>query len=327
MEASGGSGVSISYSGTRSETATDGDYSITGNNNVGGVFGGMTASAYSKEGARYTFSGINSLIKGNDNVGGVIGSSVNSSNLGPILFSPVTSCTIIGENNVAGCVGLGNGNKGGQRDNANLPNNPSISLNNCAVTISATGYAGGIVGQLQSGCWFSGSTITISGDKTLTIRSSDQSAGGHIGYMNGVNMGNVNNHLVTTCNDSSAIIVSGKIAAGGVIGYIKNEAKTNRPTIYFTLNDSSSITVSAAGGEGAGGIIGVNGSDFGHSEDVNWSGPGFITVNGPAGYTGAYMGKNLRSFKGAAISAYTEFMSHVKFGNNPANKLIGNGTY
>lgn len=308
----------LTFSGTNDSLTT----SINGHNYTGGVVGGMVSSTTTNSETTLTFSGKNVSIKGNENVGGVIGSTNGCTNYSIIKFSPLSSCSIIGESgNVGGCVGLGSGGS----HNLDCKLYIDISKN---LEIKGAGYTGGIIGRLQSGCWYSRSYITVKGDDTVfTVKSTGSSAGGHIGYMTGCNLGG-GGDLRITCEGKSKINITGSNAAGGFIGYIEKENKTNTPTMTISLSDASSeINIDVSGSKaGAGGIIGYNGSTFGKSNDIIFSGNGTVSVSAPSGYVGAYIGINKGSYKGDTATSYETYINHITFGNHIgdlSNVLVG----
>ena len=258
---------------------------ITGTENTGGLIGSMMQG--SSEKTKLTYQGVNTSITGTDNVGGLIGHSqgYNYESTTAMLFSPGTLCELKGNNNVGGCIGLADANN---TTNTNIKNKPEIKLSECNVTIKGQGYTGGIIGNIQSGTGYSGSTVTIASNSVLTVRSESSSCGGHIGYMTDMTIGS-GAKIISNVSGSSNFLVTGFNAAGGLIGI--NNGKFG-PTVTVTVESGSEYIVTATDTDaGAGGWGGINNNAMGRTDSIYiCNGSGSMTIKAPNGYAGAVLG-------------------------------------
>ena len=310
-----GSFTSASISGGAIVQFEGSENGVNGRNNTGGIFGYLNGSS-SDTNSKYTFKGTKTTITGNDNVGGILGFSDNSANPAQITMAPSTTCMVKGNNEVGGIAGLASAN------NNNLTKHPVISLDECTFEIIGEGYTGGIIGKAQSKCYYSGGVLDITDKSVLRITSNNKAAAGDIAYMSDVNLGPGSSELRINCTGGSKIEVIGKEAAGGLVGTMADEGKQNQPKIYVSVKDSSFIIKATGNGGGAGGIVGVNKSDFGRKENTTFNIPannGSLTVTADKGYAGALVGINNGSFLGNGASTKYAIRASVS-GTNATEK-------
>ncbi len=268
---------------------------ITGANNTGGLIGYMLGNI--PKNAKLTYSGTSTAINGANNVGGIIGCAdgLNLSGTSVVtLFAPVTQCTINGNDNVGGC--FGTAEKSPTNVKTTIANRPELKLTDCKLTINGTGYTGGIIGSIQKDTVYSGSNINLSSNSVLNVTSSSSSCGGHIGYMTDMTIGS-GSEIKSDLRGSAAFTVTGKDAAGGIIGL--NNGKFGAK-VTVTVESGSDYTVSATGTEaGAGGLCGINNYRMGRKDSIYLcNGSGNMTVKADNGYAGAILGINGDVFGG-----------------------------
>ena len=275
------------------------DTTISGSDNTGGIFGMMNKGTASSK-ASFTFSGTDTdqstyTISGNNNVGGLIGKNYSYLIEGKFSLTPGSYCGINGRDNVGGIVGYGTG--GSAKFPNSIADHTEIYLDNDKLVINAVGYAGGFGGRFDSSTWFSGSEIRVLEGSTLSITSSEKSAGGQVGYMTGMNLGD-GSKLTLECVKSS-VSIKGSTAAGGLIGITEASITGN----FFLKSDSSStFTVTATGtNAGAGGIIGISEAKISKgkntSKNIYVPNGGTISVRADNGYAGGIMGINNNTFQ------------------------------
>ena len=297
---------------------------IEGDDNVGGVIGLISAGSTDNN-TKITYAGESCTIKGDENVGGVIGMTDNHSGKATVTFSPVTSCTVSGNNNLGGCIGT-------ISETSYDPFNKKlvVTLTDCTAYINGSGCAGGVVGRLKGAKTFAGSTVTLN-DSTYGVTSADSACGGHIGFMDGMVIGD-GGELTTTCNNGSEFNISGKTAAGGIIGLADSNVSAKK--MLITLNGSSTMSIQAMGNNsGAGALIGINDATFsGPNENSSVANASGLSISAPnGGYAGFLIGINNDTFQGRG-KTYTLNASIGNCENSaeaPENQVIGsnNGTH
>lgn len=274
------------------------DTVISGADNTGGIFG-LMKSGTSDKSASFTFSGTDNdessfSISGKNNVGGLIGQNYSYLIEGKFTLSPGSYCGIKGDENVGGIVGLGTG--GSAKFPNSIADHTEIYLDNDKLVITAKGYAGGFGGCFNSGTWFSGSEIKVLGGSSMTVTSSEKSAGGQAGYITGMNLGD-SSKLTVECKNSS-VQISGATAAGGLLGITDAKITGN---FYLVSDSSSTFTVTASGNNaGAGGLIGISNAEITKgsktAKNIYVANGGSVSVRAENGHAGGIMGINNGSF-------------------------------
>ena len=295
------------------------DTTIEGDDNVGGVIGLISAGS-SDNNTKFTYAGESCTIKGDENVGGVVGKTDDHLGKGTVTFSPITSCTITGNNNLGGCIGTISAT-----NNDPFSKKLVVTITDCTTTINGSGCTGGVAGRLQGAKTFTGSAITLNAS-TYNITSTDSAAGGHIGFMNGMVIGD-GGELTTTCNNGSTFNISGKTACGGIIGLTDSNVSAKK--MLITLNGSSIVSVEATGdNSGSGGLIGISDALFcGPNENTSVPNTSGLSISAPnGGYAGYLIGINNGTFEGRG-KTYTLNASIGECTNSneyPENQVIGN---
>ena len=291
------------------------DSSITGTKHTGGIFGEVYNGS-SSESSKYTFTGKNISITGTDNVGGIIGYSNAFSNAAAITLAPVSECTIKGNNYVGGIAGLAY-----SRNGENLHKKPKVILDNCTLSITGSGYTGGIVGAAENNCYYSGGSIQVK-NSALSIRSTNSAAGGNVGHISDGNIGK-GTTLEIRCEGTSTVSVNAATYAGGLVGKIEG-AFQNTPFISLVSNSNSQITVS--GNTAAGGIVGYNSSTFGRTEGdsstIRIPDGGSIDISS-SGTWGAIMGVNDGTFNVNTSQTYVITLKNYPAGADAMDLLFG----
>jgi len=303
------------------------DSKISGENNVGGLIG-KAQNHSSSATSVYTYSASETTIKAaGDNAGGIIGYSYNYANYSVITVSCIGNCSVTGDDNIGGCVGRieKNGN--------NFHCIPEINLNgSSSLTVSGTGYTGGIAGYILDSAGYWGSTVILNDSSRLNVISSASASGGHIGYMTGMTLGS-GAELYTYCRGSNTMTVTGASAAGGLVGL--NNGKLLPEHIIIDLTNESSLNVTAtASGSGAGGYCGINNYSLGRNGGslTFCSGSGNMNIRSDNGYAGSILGINNNIFGGTTgdnSSGNTEYKLHnlnVTSGQPVVDPVLG-GNY
>ncbi|MBO6008461.1 MAG: type II secretion system protein [Lachnospiraceae bacterium] len=296
------------------------DTTITGGNDVGGVIGLMTSdnSSLSDNNTKCTYSGESCTVNGDENVGGCVGRLNGYQNKATITFSPITACTVSGNNNIGGC--FGNVTAGSSDPFAKRP---VVSLANCSVNINGSGCTGGVIGRLQGGKTYLGSSVTLD-NSTYTVISSNSAAGGHIGYITGTVVG-TGAELYITCNNGSGFNITGK-GSGGMIGQADSNVSAKKMVITIT---GSSVNINATGTDsGAGALIGVNTATFtGPNENTSIANGSGLNISAENGYAGYIIGINLNT--GLFQGNNKTYTLNATIGNcknsseEPKDKVIG----
>lgn len=185
---------------------------ITGNDNVGGIFGRLYQSVDSSDSYTITINRVTNsgIIKGRNYVGGIAGYSYANNSYGYSRTSTIigtvfsNTANVTGNNYVGGLLGYAYTNS----------TNSKLSGSNSSGTITAEAYIGGIAGYLRyvqlEECSNADTNIVASG---YVIESSTNYAyvGGYVGY----------GYSIASCNNTSDITyssVGGYI--GGIAGYV-----------------------------------------------------------------------------------------------------------
>ena len=277
---------------------------VNGNNYVGGIVG-YYHSAGSGDGiTTYGNSGGVSANYQNENTGsnnvcagGIVGyfktatavtiaCAITEANTGIIVV--VEGCSV-GINAAGGLVGYAEATADNAIFSKPAANNATVT----APTNITTGYAGGIVGQLSSGkitdasntsttgkvtgyhaggiVGFAGANTYIGTDAKVENSapvSAENSAGGIVGYMEGVAVGD--NVGTSTSNAKNTGAIKGNTYAGGLVGYMYTNSSSKRfvkgiNTGSVSYNDSAKITANAA----YGGLVGaINHSSTSANYDI-----------------------------------------------------------
>lgn len=299
------------------------DTTVTGSNDVGGLIGLMTSnnSSISDNNTKTSYRGESCSVTGDENIGGCIGRLDGYQYKGTVTFSPVTACTVSGNNgtgnNAGGC--FGNVTAGSYDP---FTKRPTVSLSGCTVTVTGSGCVGGVIGRLQGGKTYQGSSVTLS-NSTFNVTSTNSAAGGHIGYITGTVVGD-GAELSISCSSSSTFNITGK-GAGGMIG----QADSNVSAKKMVMNiNGSSVNVNATGTDsGAGALIGVNTATFtGPNEDCSFANGSGLNISAANGYAGYLIGINNGTFQGKNNHTYTLNASIGNCKNSaeaPEDKVIG----
>ena len=301
------------------------DTTVTGDNDVGGLIGLMTSnnSSISDNNTKTSYRGESCSVTGNENIGGCIGRLDGYQYKGTVTFSPITACTVSGNNgtgnNVGGC--FGNVTAGSYDP---FTKRPTVSLSGCTVTVTGSGCTGGVIGRLQGGKTYQGSSVTLS-SSTYNVVSTNSAAGGHIGYINSTVVGD-GAELSISCS-SSTFNITGK-GSGGMIGQADSNVSAKKMVITIS---SSSVNVNATGTDsGAGGLIGINTATFtGPNEDCSISNGSGLSISAANGYAGYLIGINSGTFQGKNNHTYTLNASIGNCKNSaeaPEDKVIGRNT-
>ena len=224
------------------------DSKISGQGDIGGIYGSTGANSYTVENIEV----INCQIEGDSNVGGVAGSSGYNTNA--IKYVKVKDSTIIGTTNVGGIFGTG-----GNLQYAIVEDSKIIANDVNSSKI------GGITGNI-------GWSITYSGVLNTTIQTLGTSVGGVIGYGNSATrvyaldstvegyskVGGLVGETVTGSLDYSytnADVIAIQDYAGGIAGYLENTNMDNQTNVIRIRNDYyAGGTIK--GKQNVGGIIG-----------------------------------------------------------------------
>ncbi|MDR0850684.1 MAG: hypothetical protein LBN07_04375 [Christensenellaceae bacterium] len=233
----------------------------------------------------------NNIVSGQENAGGIIGKIINGGSVNIDLRSNVindSASIVSGNGNAGGVVGWIASSAGEVTIERGTSGQPVITRG----TVQGSESAGGFIGKLERSMLIE----SITNEGSVTVDSSGGSAGGIVGYAQGIYSGDVYSIIIRNPINKGNIIGGN---SGGIAGYIRNV----RIEVTSGTVNVAGVEIRGGNGGSSGGIVGLLASgEIAGSGTINvYGNVGSLASNGPRS-SGGIVGKIEPADQGRVIN-------------------------